>query len=531
MAPSAGLFRERLRVPARLRPVIPQLPLAATALFAVGWAIARASVQSVTIDEAVSYVIFVAQSPLFVWWPSANNHVLNSMLMLAFTTLFGPSHITVRAGALVGAVVYISACYLLCRLVSRGLLLEWALFVSLVYNPFIFDYLVAARGYGLATAFLMCGIAIPAYRQFHSYGGDGRAISPIRAGILCSSCLALSFAANFSFAFVDAATLVVVFLWTWRIGAGADVRGEGGFPARLLAAFTLPGLAITLVLAAPALLRWPKGQLVYGATSLGETFRTIGEASLYRLDPQFLNPYLYRAMSELKPALFPLLVGISLIQLVFHLVDGSWRRDGYAKSLGILGGALAGIVGLTVAAHWTSFRLFHLLLPKDRTAMYFVPLGTMIAGVIAASPVRRRIGQVGRRGLIAMLVVTGCYFLFCLRLTYFKEWVWDADMKRVYDVLAYYDHAYCADDVEASWLYSSSLNFYRKLSGRERFTEFMGSNVPRPGKQIYVLHGVLDRAFVAAQRLRVVYRGSSEVVVAIRPGLVPARGCRSGGGR
>ncbi|HEV3198190.1 MAG TPA: hypothetical protein VGZ73_09790 [Bryobacteraceae bacterium] len=41
--------------------------------------------------------------------------------------------------------------------------MQLALFVCLVYNPFVMDYLVSARGYSLALAFLMAAIAIGAY--------------------------------------------------------------------------------------------------------------------------------------------------------------------------------------------------------------------------------------------------------------------------------------------------------------------------------------------------------------------------------
>src|SRR5665811_200794 len=101
--------------------------LIGTAVFAMLWALARACVQAVTIDEAVTYINFVRPAFPSHWIPLANNHILNSILMRVFTSVFGASHLTVRSGALAGAAVYICAAYFLCRLISRDFLLRWCL--------------------------------------------------------------------------------------------------------------------------------------------------------------------------------------------------------------------------------------------------------------------------------------------------------------------------------------------------------------------------------------------------------------------
>ena len=56
--------------------------------------------------------------------------------------------------ALLGAVIYIVTCYFLCRSITDRFSLQFPIFVCLVFNPFILDFMVAARGYSLANAFL-----------------------------------------------------------------------------------------------------------------------------------------------------------------------------------------------------------------------------------------------------------------------------------------------------------------------------------------------------------------------------------------
>ena len=127
--------------------------LGAMAVFALAWAIIRAAVQSITIDESVS---MTSSHPrhLYLWF-NANNHIVNSALMYGFTRVFGVSQFTARLPALIGAGLYIGAAYRLCRLLRASQFVQVTVFVCLVFNPFIFDYLVAARGYGLASGFLM----------------------------------------------------------------------------------------------------------------------------------------------------------------------------------------------------------------------------------------------------------------------------------------------------------------------------------------------------------------------------------------
>jgi hypothetical protein len=161
------------------------------------WVVARAAVQSITIDEADTYLVFAGRSAPSHWAAAANNHMLNSMLMRLFTSLFGVYHLTVRLPALIGAAVYIGAAWVLARGIGRSGWLSWATFVCLTFNPFVMDHLVAARGYSLALGFLLLAIAC---------GG--------LSGLpYVSICLALSFASNFSFALADAAVMLFILLW------------------------------------------------------------------------------------------------------------------------------------------------------------------------------------------------------------------------------------------------------------------------------------------------------------------------------
>ena len=135
---------------------------------------------------------------------------------------------------------------------SPSFVLQLALFICLVYNPFIFDYLVAARGYGLALGLLMWAIVGPA-AWFLRDANDPPA-SLLAACAVSSTCIALSIAANFVFAFVGLVTMSLIFLValkTRKVKLGV-----------LLVSCSLPGAIVTLGLSAYAMLHMPKRRTV-----------------------------------------------------------------------------------------------------------------------------------------------------------------------------------------------------------------------------------------------------------------------------
>ncbi len=450
----------------------------------------RARVQSITLDEADTYFWFVANSEVF--YPFPNNHVLNSLLMWVTTHAFGLSSLTARMPALLGAAIYIAACYFLCRRMTDRFSLQFPLFLCLILNPFILDFMVAARGYSLANAFLLAAIAIPVWDRW-------------RLEISCalaSAALGLSFVANFSFAFVDLAAFLAILIWAVRRDSSV----------RIVGACVLPGLFVATLIGGYPLTHMKRGDLYYGAHSLGEMTRSLVDATLYQINPRF-GGTLFKVMRFLKPRMLPALGILCICQIVVTRRMSRW-------AVGI-----AGIVALAVGLHWVAFRFDGLALPMSRTGIFLLPLCTLLIGAIAAGESRWL-----RRGIAGVLMCLACYFVVCLRLEYFKEYEYDRDVKDVYAVLARLNHTYGVTDVAATGVYANPLNFYRVASGKETFSEFKAVAGAFPvGREIYVMHGPFERSFIERERLAIIYRGKSgEVVVAVRPGgVIPAVGIDS----
>ena len=477
--------------------------LIGTGAFALLWVLARVCVQSVTIDEADTYLESVWRAVPSHWDPRANNHVLNSLLMRLFTSIFGASAVTLRLPALIGAALYLGAVYCLVRLISQRRLLQWSLFVCLAYSPFVMDYLVAARGYGLASAFLMWMIAFAA--GYQSKDAEARKGTLARTCMLISVCGALCVSANFAFAVAAALTALGLYLWICR------EHGREYF--KILAGFTLPGLAVAYFLVGSVVLAWPKGQFTWGTDSLFKMIQSLVRASLFEPNHYFLNPRLHHYFVHFGPFLYPILAAFVLWGLV---ALGLRRRVS----------PLAMVCGLAVAAalacHQFLYTVYGILLPLDRTAMWVILLFLVMAGSLAAVPAPTRLGRASCCALTGILTLIAGYNLGCLRLNYFNEWKYDADMKNVYAVLAHYNHTYGMTKVSTNWRYVASINCYRTMSGHETIEPIPDApvvvNFYPAGYQAYVFYYPADEDFYKREGLKLVYHDEfTDVAVGIRP--------------
>lgn len=161
-----------------------------------------------------------------------------------------------------------------------------------------------------------------------------------------------------------------------------------------------------------------------------------------------------------------------------------------------------------------------MLLPKDRTGLHILVLAGVLVAATASVPWVTRPGRMAGRLSIVILALPALYFLGCLRLTWFKEWQWNADVQRAWWVTAWYNQTYGVRRVASSWQYSAALNFYRSTSGRESIGEIGGGNPIARGQELYVLHWGFDQQLVREEGLRVVYRSNdTEMIVAINPAV------------
>ena len=493
-------------------------PLVLLALFAMLWAVIRACVQAVVIDEAETFEVFAGRASPTHWEPASNNHVLNSTLIRLSTLMLGPSHVSLRLPALFGALLYICAAYWLAQALSGENRVRIPAFLCLVYNPLVFDFFTVGRGYSLALAGLVAAIALSLWGEKQRLAGENFPV--VRTVAIASTLLGVSFSANFSFAFVDFAALALLTIWAFLMG---HQKVPGPSKLRALAAAIVPMLAVTAFFCSWTLLHWPAGQLWDGVASLGETLRSVEDASLYQLNPHIVNPLLYPWLQWVQMhALLPI-VGIGLVvQMVFCLVAMK-RGEAEGRWLWMVAGAAVILLVLSLGMHSAAHQFFGLLFPRARTAIYIVPLVTLLVAALASMPGTSV--WAGRRRVFALAglwALAGSYLL-SMRLTYTQEWQYLTDVKNVYWALQYLSKVHHVHDIASSWRYSASLNFYRRQYGGEGFNEVWSTGPYPPGKQAYVLFGPVDESYAVLNNLEIVYRGAeSGAMIAVDPAVDPA---------
>jgi len=487
------------------RPIFSRWILRAAAVFALAWSIFRAVRQSITLDEADTYLWFGGgQAATFIWQPFPNNHVLNSLLIWLSTHVFGVSALTVRIPTLLGAALYIFVAYWLCRVLIDQFVLQFATLICLVYNPFILDFFAAARGYTLAGAFLILALAVPVW---HTRTGR-RSVAASTA--LASAAVGLSFVSNFAFAFVDGAALLAVMVWAIR------QRGPDSM-LRVIACGTLPALAVSFGVCGYTITHYTREHLWYGARSLGEMTQSLVDACLYQL-PDWLG---YSGVVRSAGRYLLLALAISC---ACRMGCGSLYPEFRQNMRAIMAASVVGILTLTVGAHYLAFRITKLPLPMSRTAIFFLPLCTLLIALVAASPAKPLFLRFLGHAIVAMFLILAAHYLLCLRYTYFKVYAEAAEMKEIYRVIERLNQRYGIQEFTVTGAYASSLNFYRVAWKSAKLLPFVVCpEPPPPGKAVYVIHGPYYRSFIDEQKLVVLYRGGvSQVVVAVPPdGPVP----------
>src|SRR5688572_19746561 len=132
----------------------PRLWLLLTVLCVVGLtgiSVYRAATQSITHDEAVTYERYCS-GPFYrlVSSSDANNHVLHSLLCRCSIGLFGTSELALRLPSVVAGLLFLTAIARIGWRVWGASLATPVAVLLLGLNPFVLDYLSAARGYSLA---------------------------------------------------------------------------------------------------------------------------------------------------------------------------------------------------------------------------------------------------------------------------------------------------------------------------------------------------------------------------------------------
>ena len=437
-------------------------------LFAV--CVYRAFTQSITFDEAATWETYIRAPVGSIFHVYiANHHFLNTVLARLSTALFGVSEWSMRLPALAGAALYFMACYRLARTAfgdSFSMLLAVAL---ATLNPLVLDFMVAARGYGLALALWMWAAAV-------LLDAFTRQTYPRSQMLIAGAALALSVTANLVFV-LPAAALAGLAVYLTRgpyaspPGAAADApkkspaaqsrsRHAGrkqkvappqarkpGLAPWIWFALPILGIAFVFLNLAP-FDKMTSANFYTGALTIRESLRSMASSSLEHSGPLRRQPWV-RQWTDVAA------FGIAPLVVVAGLIIGILRRN----LMLLLAASAAVFSGIALL-------LIHVLLdkpyPSDRTGIYFLPLVTFL--LVGLAHFWRDHQGPGRAASIAAYivgVVLVVHFATEFNTRKFLMWEYDADTRSMGDyVAAHRPQNQEVVRVGGSWQLQQSLRFY-----------------------------------------------------------------------
>jgi uncharacterized membrane protein len=393
--------------------------------------------------------------------------------------IFGDSEWALRLPALGGAVLYFTAVYRI-ALAAFGDAPPFLLAAALLaLNPFVLDFMVAARGYGLALALLMWALAL-LLEQFQA-----PTIAP-RKLAWAGAALALSVTANLIFVFPAAAVMGLALYLLPKSGEPAKTkRDRKAKPAPKLWMWLvtpIASIAVLFFLAAPVE-NMRSVQFYIGAATLRESLRSLATSSLQHSGPLRHIQGADLARDAVAFAIAPLLAAAGL-------AAGLWRRD-----------LLLLFASIPLVFSGIALLLMHLVLgspyPEDRTGIYFAPLVCLaLLGLARALP-RASLA------LYATAALAAICFLGEFNTRKFLVWEYDADTRTMGQYMASH-HGSKVVRVGGSWQLAESLSYY--LFRNQWDWMEIETRQPGPGYDYYALIPQ-DAGAVQALGLKEVFRG------------------------
>lgn len=485
----------------------------------------RAATQSLTHDEALTWLFYLAGSPGNIFAiGEPNNHLLATLLMRLSTTLLGNSELAIRLTSLVAGALYFYVIYALALSVFGEGLLFFLTVALLSLNPLMLDFLVAARGYGPAVAFYFLALyVLLRYRTSRRY--DFRLLYV--AGISLS-CAVMANMSLFSPALVTAAVFCATLSVPEVSSKARQKRGQGRpAPYPSMAQERIRFLLPVVFLAALFLAVNP-----VKASALGSVYRLPGGFvdSIFSLIVSSMShnqglaglnretAFMRIWQQALAFCILPAVVIVSLwLSLRCKRTDASGLLLLWASS------TIAG----SMLLHVVAARLWNLPYPADRTGLVYIPLTLLtvvtLAKVLRVQHGRMHLGWIPMLGLAVSLTVQ---YAIQFQWNHFYCWIYDADNKAFLEKIRT-DRTSAGGPlhVGVSWQLAPSLEYYRLAKHLEWLAPVTRQGPE--GEYDYYLLLEQDRIWVERKGLKVMYEGPVSRTILAKPGRDLLQGGRT----
>jgi hypothetical protein len=442
----------------------------------------RAATQSIVHDEALSWQFYLSgpASAIFQTY-TANNHFLATVLFRISTTLFGSSEFAMRLPTVLAGGWFFWTVLRLCGLLFGDGWLFLLGCAALTLNPILLDFLVAARGYGLAMAGLFWALfQMLSWLDDRLHGIPEEQLHKRlwKAALGCSIAVAANLTLLMPVFLLAAAFCVLLLRKPEASGpldapqpskarkkgkkARTEIAREPGRSYSSFVHFMVPVgvLAITFLLVSPIALARSE-DLYTGTSSALRSLQSLMNVSFAYGGASDPLHGIERVWSEIALIFLPVTAVAALV--VASLTARRWHSVTVVATL-FSALAVVGSAMLLAGSHLLSGIPY----PEDRTGIYFVPLATL-AALGLAQILAGHSGLPRWIGVVVALVLATFAIEFAAEWNVKSFWVWryDADTKQIFEKL---EAAPKPGGQEAgavrlgvSWVYEPALNYYRDV--------------------------------------------------------------------
>jgi hypothetical protein len=410
----------------------------------------RAATQSITVDEAYAYEEHVNQPILSAFTTfDAGHHILHTYGCILFVRILGAGVVPLRMTSLIFGFVYLWAVWRLAVNLYPSSWLALLAAALLALNPYVFDFMSAARGYGMALAIFGWAI-VWLFRFADEICTDGFAAPRTLRWMAVLATLAVG--ANLTFAFPVTVLLAVVAIVVYRrSGSIRSVVLNMAAPA-----------AIAFCLFAAPLAAAKREDFYFGLPSWRDSLHSLYTASFDQEWPLFgYQPTVQAEVGRYLPYLL-LFVGLGAMLAVGMGIRQPKQQSPYSLVLGISTATLAGSVLLVLSGHIFTGAVY----PYARTCLYAIFLSTLVALLAERQLARERqpwrgIGYVST----AILVLAAGLYTLEFRTQWYGDWKFDAGTGSLMRSLSEVPRRSSGRPLRlgTSWAMQSTAEFYKMI--------------------------------------------------------------------
>lgn len=365
--------------------------------------------------------------------PSANNHILNTLLVKGMIALGGMEKVLIRLPNFLALALYLGFGYSLVRPLAHRRSGHWLGLGLLLFNPYLLEFFALARGYGLGIGFMVAAAAMGFWFLEHRRLGYLAGSAAFALLAVYSNLTQL----NFFVAWIGGLNL---YMWAhWKaFGLRHWLRANA---LLLLAAALLAGL---LYLPVQALL--DSGELYYGGKTgfFADTIRSLIDNTLYG------QVYFGRD--------FPLILSWVTVAAVVGGMAISVARTVRGAGAGPAF-YLTGILALMVLSTVVQFHVLGTRFLIGRTALLFLPVAALLVLNLM------RYAPPWGQGVLFSLLLLHLYQ--AVNFDQARDWWYDRKTEQVFWYLQE-QHADPRDTIGlgADWIFGPTLNFYNRRYGK-----------------------------------------------------------------